>query len=844
MLSGVNDLRVIGVAVSSGIAALVIAVLVGPEVLLHPGHSAVGHNPQSDYQIMTWSLEWWPWAVRHGADPLHTQLLWAPFGFSTLWITTIPFQALLGLPITLTAGSLVAYNVLLFLAAPLAAGAAYLLCHELTGRFWPSLVGALIFGLSPYMLGHTLSQHLNLAFVFPVPLLVLLAVRHARGKTSARRFVAGFAALLLMQVGSSLELFVDVTLFLALGLAIALIGAGAQRATVLRTARVIGLSYAICLPVLATIAAVALSAPHSDLQFAPAQFSIDLLNVVVPTQTLLAGSGHSAHSVSQHFVGNVGEQNGYLGVPLLIVALLALRSEWRRGAWLPGGLLIAGLLLSFGPTLTVGGRALVSLPFAIARLPILGYALPVRLSIFTALAAACLCALWLARPHRALLRAGVAALVLVSLLPNLSPNARFVSRWGGSTDRFEQPLVFGWATHGVGGGFTDGRDWTDVVKPGSTVMVLPSAAGTPAGYWQAQSGMRFALAVPGTPFVPPKIAAAPSLLAFLANGPPATAGPRLSAARLRSYLLDNDVRAVVVKADWFLPWGELAADATASAPVMLGNTMVYRVAPGLRRFAASGHVVVAGAPPSRALSAGVWFDGHRGHLRVRPSGSTHSVTLSSPDGDADSPAATVDARGHAAVAFTEWRGRDHEVSVRVATFSHGRWRVVTLDTRREPIGSPKVVIAPNGATIATWVAADRPMFVVRAATLPPGGVWQPPETLARVNSTRTAALSASRGGAVCAWRDLVGTETRVRAATFDGAGWSAVATVASSLQRLPDVAIAGAGSLLRWEVSYPDRHLEFFEARRSGSGWVQPRSPVQTVSRYEPTAPVDPWNRR
>ena len=34
-----------------------------------------------------------------------------------------------------------------------------------------------------------------------------------------------------------------------------------------------------------------------------------------------------------------------------------------------------------GPALTVGGRTLVSLPFAIARLPILGYALPARLAI-------------------------------------------------------------------------------------------------------------------------------------------------------------------------------------------------------------------------------------------------------------------------------------------------------------------------------------------------------------------------------------------------------------------------------------------------------------------------------
>jgi len=38
----------------------------GPRVLLHPNRAAVGLNPASDFQIMTWSLEWWPWALGHG----------------------------------------------------------------------------------------------------------------------------------------------------------------------------------------------------------------------------------------------------------------------------------------------------------------------------------------------------------------------------------------------------------------------------------------------------------------------------------------------------------------------------------------------------------------------------------------------------------------------------------------------------------------------------------------------------------------------------------------------------------------------------------------------------------
>src|SRR4030081_2083131 len=160
LLDRIARQRGAGLSVICALSALVVCALVGPHVLVHPSTAAVGLNPASDFQVMTWSLEWWPWAVGHGVDLLHTYLLWPPEGFSTLWMTTIPLPALLATPVTLTAGPLVAYNVLILLSVVLATGAAYLLCRELTGRLAPSFAGGLLFGFSPYMLGHTLSQHL------------------------------------------------------------------------------------------------------------------------------------------------------------------------------------------------------------------------------------------------------------------------------------------------------------------------------------------------------------------------------------------------------------------------------------------------------------------------------------------------------------------------------------------------------------------------------------------------------------------------------------------------------------------------------------------------------------
>ena len=145
--------------------------------------------------------------------------------------------------------------------------------------------------------------------------------------------------LLLVQLGSSFELFVDLTLIVAIGLALALLGRR-WRPALLRVSALVGLAYAACLPILVPIAVLALSGQHAPLRYSPANFSIDVFNVAIPTPTLLAGMFDPAGAVSEHFVSNVGEQNGYLGIPLLVVAALAVRAEWRRGAWLAGGLLV------------------------------------------------------------------------------------------------------------------------------------------------------------------------------------------------------------------------------------------------------------------------------------------------------------------------------------------------------------------------------------------------------------------------------------------------------------------------------------------------------------------------
>jgi hypothetical protein len=247
------------------------------------------------------------------------------------------------------------------------------------------------------------------------------------------------------------------------------------------------------------------------------------------------------------------------------------------------------------------------------------------------------------------------------------------------------------------------------------------------------------------------------------------------------------------------------------------------------------------------LSAAVSYDGHLGHLvarlRLRHASAPRSVTLSSPGADADSPSAAIARHGHAAVAFTEWR--DRKVSLRVATLSGRRWRIVTLETRTEQIATPQIAISRNGRVTVAWIAEDKPMALVRAATLPPRGKWQRPVTLTRSVSVVGLGLIPERGGgAVSAWRDVAGTESRVRTTTFHAGRWTRVTTVAKTLERLVDVTLDGGRvMILRWRFSYADKRLVVYESRRKGLGWLKPTVPAQVIRRWDPPIPIDPWNR-
>ena len=197
------------------------------------GREHIGTGLQ-DSRFYQWALEWTPWALSHGVNPLYASSVFAPTGVSMSWSAFVPGPALVAWPITAVFGPLASLNAWLAAAPALAAWAAYLVCNRLTHRFWASFAGGCLFGFSAYM-GANIIGFINLVLVFPIPLLVYLAIRNVEGSLGPVAFVAGFTALLVGLFSISTELFGTATVFGAIAFLGALAFAKEIRRPLLRT---------------------------------------------------------------------------------------------------------------------------------------------------------------------------------------------------------------------------------------------------------------------------------------------------------------------------------------------------------------------------------------------------------------------------------------------------------------------------------------------------------------------------------------------------------------------------------------------------------------------------------
>lgn len=455
-----------------GTAAFVVYVLLSLSFFPIPvpdwGRAYVGYQDPLAY---IWLLHWWPWAIAHGLNPFMTKFLWYPLKVNLTWIASVPALAFLMLPITLLWNIAVSWNVIALIAPALGACAAFLLARHITNDFGASLVGGYIYGFSTYEVAQLAGGHVNLYLTFIPPLLVWLALLRLKDVLSRKKFIAAVAALLLLQMGLATEILATTCVFGATAwLAfIPFVGVDGRR-------RLWGLALEIWVAVALT---AVLAAPFlyyivlgAQNDFSPPQqFSIDLLNFVVPTPVTRLGRTVFA-SIAARFTGDYSESSGYLGLPLVVALAASLMSSMRYRKPL-GILTLLFAIFSLGPSLWVNGvQTGIWLPWRIAAdLPILRDAFPARFTMFLFLATAVMLVQWLAEQRPVRIRAARYALVLIGCL-------------------FLRPFPIPWSYLPTDPFFAPDAIAREL-RAADNVIILPFYVTGPGLIWQMQSGMYF-----------------------------------------------------------------------------------------------------------------------------------------------------------------------------------------------------------------------------------------------------------------------------------------------------------------------------------------------------------------
>jgi hypothetical protein len=250
----------------------------------------------------------------------------------------------------------------------------------------------------------------------------------------------------------------------------------------------------------------------------------DLAGLVVPTPVTLL---RYASSTAARLPGNVAEQGGYFGIPLLVVFCVALWERRRTQIVLIlGGITAVALVLSFGSRLSIAGHRTIPLPWTLAtHLPIAKAATPGRIVLYAWFALAIAAALWLARPTRwPLVRWAAVVSGIVLILPD------------GASPVFNSrptlPTLFA------------GQDYKRVLPPGTAVLVLPYGYRGYSMLWQAQTDFSFTMPEGNLSGVAPQPFRSDPVASKLLVFPPRPVAP----AELLTFIRRYKVARVVVDA--------------------------------------------------------------------------------------------------------------------------------------------------------------------------------------------------------------------------------------------------------------------------------------------------------
>jgi hypothetical protein len=398
-------LRALAEASAAGAVYLVLACL-----LYWPATPfGAGHLPGcacGDPEQQTWFLAWTAHALTHGLNPFFTQYINAPRGANLAIDTAMPLLGVLGTPITLLAGPVATFNLLLKLGLAASGASMFWVLRRYTS-WWPAaFAGGLLFAFSPYLAGQAV-RHVFLSFVPLVPLFIPLLddwlVSRRRSPWRSGMLLGLVAAL---QYLISPEILLTSTMMAIAGLA--WLAVRYPRA-VLERAGVLARGLVAAVPVFLAVAGYAvwllIAGPNRPagpvhILYGLALYHADLLSPLFPTGRQLLAPGVLKAVGMRLPAGGTIENGFYLGFPLLVLLGYFIIRYRRVPLVATAGVIgLVAFIIGLGAKLTAGGKPVgIPLPFAVfTHLPILQNLEPARLSLYVQLAAAVIVAVGLDR---------------------------------------------------------------------------------------------------------------------------------------------------------------------------------------------------------------------------------------------------------------------------------------------------------------------------------------------------------------------------------------------------------------------------------------------------------------
>lgn len=377
---------------------LAAAITVTARLWADPASRFVAGN-SNDADLFAWFMRYAATAVSHGRVPaLLTTAMNAPRGVNLMWNTPVLLPAILLTPVTLLFGPQVSLTVMMTAGFAGSAATMYWVLRRWGISTGAAALAGAVYGFSPALLQSAIG-HYSVQFAVLPPLLIDAGLRLCAGSPAPVRDGIRLGLLATAQLFIAEELLFSTALA---GLLIAVLLAAGRPQLVLQRWRGVAAGLAAAAGVVLALAGAALwvqfTGPltqHGS-PFTLDYYKSDLTGFIVPSQYLLFHTSASAAEAAR-FPGLAPEYLGYLGWPLIVVLAAAALVFWRHPVVRALAVVVALYeLLSLGAHPLVGGtlHAGVTLPWHwFEGRPLIGEALPDRLSIIADGAAAALLAL-------------------------------------------------------------------------------------------------------------------------------------------------------------------------------------------------------------------------------------------------------------------------------------------------------------------------------------------------------------------------------------------------------------------------------------------------------------------